>query len=304
MGRFILPRIGTAPDGPPLLIAGKNADPAGYPGGRLSLEIFSTPLSGKVFVMADDEAKTLDEETKALLNEVALVAGKLGGGEVRERPRHHLEIVALYDRCRSTFGAVRLLAQAGFGQEAVALGRSVFTESLMLMELAEADELRRIELVVGWSLASVDDLTGVLREAEARGDDVTEELEAMKTLRASLEGYARRNNARTRRWRPDEKALALKHDVGGYLDFRMAHHFVHGSTFASEQRLTMRDDVAFIGGPAARGGWSLPAALFAAQSLVFAIRAVSTIVDVPEPEKLDELLERIEEDGRRGGLLT
>jgi hypothetical protein len=34
--------------------------------------------------MTDPEAKTLDDDTKAILREVANVAGKLGGGEVRE----------------------------------------------------------------------------------------------------------------------------------------------------------------------------------------------------------------------------
>jgi hypothetical protein len=252
----------------------------------------------------EDEAKTIDNEAKRLLDDIAAVAAKLGGGEVRERPRHHLEIIALYDRCRSTFGAVRLLAQAGFGQEAVALGRSIYTEALMLMELAQAAEPRRVELVIGWSLASVDDLTGILREGEAHGQEVAEELAVMESLRASLEEYARRHKVRTRPWRPDEKALARKHAVDGYLDFRMAHHFVHGSTFAGEQRLSQRGDVVFIGGPAARGGWSLPAALFAAQSLVHAIRAVSTIAELPEPAELDELLERIDATGRRAGLLT
>jgi hypothetical protein len=52
---------------------------------------------------------------------------------------------------------VRLLAKVeefDFGQEATALGRSLITESLMLMELAAADETRRVELVVGWELAT------------------------------------------------------------------------------------------------------------------------------------------------------
>ena len=45
----------------------------------------------------------------------------------------------------------------------------------MLMELAAADETRRVELVVGWELASLDDLEGFWREAQARGrqDDDT-----------------------------------------------------------------------------------------------------------------------------------
>jgi len=236
----------------------------------------------------------LDDETKQLIDEVAAMAAKVGGGNLLEsRPeyREHLEVLAIYDRCRSTFGAVRLLAMHGFGQEAVPLGRSLFTESLMLMELAEANKRRRAELVIGWSLATADDLEGVFREAAAGGEDPADELKAVAKLRADLKEFARELNVRTRRWRPDEKSLAHKHKRDGHLDFRVAHHFVHGSTLASSQRYLKVGDVTFI---VPRGGWALPSVLFAAQSLLYAVRAVSTILEFPEPAELDELLQRIE----------
>jgi len=93
-----------------------------------------------------------------------------------ERPVHERKIMALFDRCRSRFGAVRLLAKVeapDFGQQATVLARPLITESLMLMELAAADETRRVELVVGWELATLDDLEGLWREGQARGHDVT-----------------------------------------------------------------------------------------------------------------------------------
>jgi Family of unknown function (DUF5677) len=254
--------------------------------------------------MSDAHDQNFNEETKLLVAEIGEVAGRLGGGEVRESPRHHLEILALYDRCRSTFGAIALLAGQGFGQEAVSLGRSLFTESLMLAELAEADEPRRVELVIGWSIATIDDLEGVLREALADGDDFAEQLEGLTSIRAELEGYARRHDVGTQRWRPNEKALAQKHDRDGYGDFRLAHHFVHGSTFAVSQRYTKREDVVWIGGQARKGPWALPAVLFAAQSLVYAVRSTCTILGLEEPADLDELLNRIEDLGRRAGILT
>jgi len=244
--------------------------------------------------MIDSEAKTLDDDTKRLLREVANVAGKLGGGEVREMPPYYRDILAIYDRCKSMFGAVWLLADRGFGQEGVGLGRSLFTESLMLAELAEADERRRAQLVTGWTLAALDDFIGVLHEAESRGDDATAALSALTSARKRLEASAQRENVSTKRWRPTEKALARKHNMDGYLDFRVAHHFVHGTTLAGSQRYTERDDVFYIGGPAARGGWSVPAALFAAQSLLYACRATSSILELNEPAEVGELLERLD----------
>jgi hypothetical protein len=111
----------------------------------------------------------LDEATTRLVDEVAEVAGNVGGRAIVERSPHEREILALFDRCRSLFGAVRLLAKVedpDYGQEAVILARPLITESLMLMELAAADETQRVELVVGWDLASLDDLEGLWREAE------------------------------------------------------------------------------------------------------------------------------------------
>lgn len=73
----------------------------------------------------------LDDDTKRLVDEVAEVAGNVGGGEIMERPVHEREIMALFDRCRSTFGAVRLLAKVeewDFGQEATALAIPAFRE--------------------------------------------------------------------------------------------------------------------------------------------------------------------------------
>ena len=112
-----------------------------------------------------------------------------------------------------------------------------------------------------------------------------------------LEQYARDRNARTRHWKPNEKELADKHvDGDGYLDYRMAHHFVHGSTFAAEQRYGLRGDVVVIGGPAAnQEDWVRGALLSASQSMLFAVRGICGILGWPEPPAVAELLARIDE---------
>jgi hypothetical protein len=135
-----------------------------------------------------------------------------------------------------------------------------------------------------------------MREAESRGDDTSEQLKAAAGLRASLEAYARTHNAAPRAWTVDEKKLADKHRGGdGYLDFRVGHHFVHGSAFANAQRSTKRGDVTLVGGPAAYQGWTEAAALSAAQSMLFAVRGVWAIVGRQEPPHVEQLLERLEE---------
>lgn len=174
------------------------------------------------------------------------------------------------------------------------LARSVHTESLMLMELAGADETRRVELVVGWELATLDDLEGLWREAQARRHEVTSQLEASALRRRQVEAYARERGAGTRRWRVDEKALADEHGRDDCLSFRMMHHFVHGSTFAAAQRYSQQGDAYVVGGPAVDTGWGKAAALQAASSLVYATRAICTIFGWHQPAELDDLHERIE----------
>jgi hypothetical protein len=243
----------------------------------------------------------LDAPARSLLAATGALADRLGGGRVAEHPRHYLEILALFDRCRGMFGAVRLLADDRFAHEALILTRPLFTESLMLQELASVGEARRVELVTGWRLASLASLEGVLLEARSRGDDVTQELGVVATQRTALEAYARRHNAGTRQWRVDEKALANKHRGGdGYLDFRMAHHFVHGTSFASDQRYSARGDLTLVGGPAAESGWDKAAALSAAQSMLFAVRGICAVVGWAEPPEVQRLLAEVENVGGRG----
>jgi hypothetical protein len=91
----------------------------------------------------------LSKPTKRLLEEIASLATDVGH-ELVDRPWVHIWTMALFDRCRSAFGAIRILADLGYGHEALALCRSLVTESLMLMELAAADEKRRADLLKGW----------------------------------------------------------------------------------------------------------------------------------------------------------
>jgi hypothetical protein len=236
----------------------------------------------------------LDDTTKTVLNDVAEAATRIG--QPGRRKWHELEVLAIFDRCRSTLDAAHLLAENGFGQEALALTRDLFSASLMLTEIASVDEPKRVELVVGWWLAGADDLTGAMVQAHA-DEEATAMQTGMRSASRKIEEYARSVGARPRRWRPDEKTLAIKHGRDGYLDFRIAHHFVHGSSFATAQRYAREGDVVLVGGLAAYAGWATPAVLFAASSLVHATSAVATILGWEQAAGLESLLERIESAG-------
>jgi len=51
-----------------------------------------------------------------------------------EVPRHYLDFLALFDRCRSMLGAVRLLLEHDASHEAIVLCRPLLTDSLALAE--------------------------------------------------------------------------------------------------------------------------------------------------------------------------
>lgn len=239
----------------------------------------------------------LDQATRQLLDEVA-AATRVGHPERVELGQHYVDIAALFDRCRSAMGAIRLLSERGFGQEALALSRSVFTESLMLMELARSDEVRRVELVIGWFLATWDNVEGMMEEARAQGQDgVDEQIAAIESRKTAAAAYAARHGATVRRWRVDEKALALAHERRDeYLAFRFTSHFVHGTTIAGTQRYSTEGDGVMVGGPAADPSWGKPAALFAAASVLDATEAATTLLGVrPTGIDIPKLRARLEQ---------
>jgi hypothetical protein len=167
----------------------------------------------------------------------------------------------------------------------------------MLAELAAVDEQRRMELVVGWWMAGVADTEGIVSDGIALGDKGDDDLAAIAARRAELQRYVDDRGGVARRF-PREKDLARTHDrAREYLDFRLSHHFVHGSAMAAQQRGSTRaDDTLVIGGPGADfDTWGPPAGLFAATSLLHASQAVCRIFGWDEPPELTDLLRRCEE---------
>lgn len=241
----------------------------------------------------------LDPPVRDLLERVSLLAGA-AGGEFNAAP-HELRIATLFDRGRSLFGAIRHLLDGDFAHEAILLGRPLFTESLMLQELAASDDGRRVQLVIGWQLEGLADMEGIFLEGRSRGDKVDSELEIVQKRRDELHEYARRRGVTARAWKPNEKQMADDHGRGDAVgDFRLTHQFVHGAGFAVEQRLDGTDDVIRIGGEHADiGTWAAPAGLFSAYSLLFSVRAFSSILARPEPPGLDDLFAEVTETLRQ-----
>jgi hypothetical protein len=182
------------------------------------------------------------------------------------------------------------------------LSRPLLTDSLALAEFASAGEKRRAELAVGWELATLADLEGVMIDGEAMGEAVPEAREALEVRRAQIQEYAQRHDLSTQHWKPDGQAKALAEKHGRreeYLDLRILHHFTHGSTFATSQRHRRdeeRDEeVVLIGGPAAdQESWIRGVVVSAGQSGLHAGRAMARILGAEEPPEIAPLLAEIE----------
>jgi hypothetical protein len=244
------------------------------------------------------EARMLDQDKRDLLADVSQVAHDVGDSEPVERHYHESQIAMLFDRCRSMFDAVRLLLENGFVQEAAALTRPLFTDSLILGELAQVDEKRRIEILAGRSLADFADIEGIFFEMRSGGEDVDRNLAHIAERRQRIQDYTQRHGVNASHWTANEKTLS--ESVGRpreYLDFRMSHHFVHGSAAITEHRSSVgEDDVMGVGGPNVDlDAWELPTAMFAAHSTALACRGTCKLLNLREPDELDAVIARIDE---------
>jgi hypothetical protein len=239
------------------------------------------------------------------MREVADLVDRVGAGERTERIWHELEILALFDRCRSLHRAVLLLlSHDGFVHEAVILGRPLFTDSLALAELAAVDDTRRGSLVVGWALNSEKHLQGYFLERRSRGDDVEDELRAGAERERQIRQYAADHGYSTEHWQPDDdaKRLALAHgradEYGAMLVTQM---FLHGTTTVTSERYAQTDEgVYVVGGPAPTPKrWDRDAGLFASHSMLLGAQATCVLFGWVEPTGLDALLESVRQEGQR-----
>jgi hypothetical protein len=231
-------------------------------------------------------------------NRTAELLARTSQGKV-DRKRYDLEFIALFDRARGLLNAVMLLLRNGLVQEALILARPAFTDSLALAEYASSNQQRRVELAVGWDLATIASLEGIYKKARAQGDDVSTELGELGERRRQINAFASSERASTRHWQADKRVpeLAAKHGrAHEYLDYQLLHEVVHGSTFTTSQRYQVDADGDILIGAGIKKAevWANATALFVATSALHAARAYYAIASIDEPEELGHLLAEIE----------
>ena len=236
---------------------------------------------------------------KTLLWGVRDVAASISAPGV-ERPTHYGPIMQLYSRLRDTYDAMLDLIARRFGHEATILARPLFTESLMLGELAAVGEPDRATLVIGWWMRSLTDLEGMYDLAERLGDDKTilsMQRELLKSRRQEFQRYARRRGAGTKTWKPNEPNMAHKQGrERDLVDFEFANLFVHAGARILEARATRdADGILGIGRDRIQlEGWATNAALFGARSMLEGTRSICTILELEEPTAVDATMGEIQ----------
>jgi hypothetical protein len=259
---------------------------------------------GEWKVVRSDDTETrrpmLDPDVRALVRDLAEIVNTVGGEAVEVPPYLH-DVAALFDRCRGMFNAVLVLLDKGFAHEATILCSPLFVDSLALAEIADADDSRRVGLIVGRRLAALADVDALFRETQAHGDDeVSDALARLADARRSAEELARRHGADATPWQPDDQVERLADSQGRgdeYSAYLTASLFSRGSAAATDERFSVGDDkVIEIGGEAINvESWSTPTALFAAQSVAHACRAPCQVLGYSEPAGLADAIARIEE---------
>jgi hypothetical protein len=204
--------------------------------------------------------------------------------------------MAIYDRSRSLFDAIRTLLAANFSHEAAALAGPLFVDSLVLSELAAADEPMRTQLLIGLELRGVADIERLVLAQGSMPEAAAAVTARLAGRRADLTDAARRLGVTAREWFPSDEVeeLAKRHARDeDYFASLISDQFLYGSSVARAQRYsqTGEPNEIVVGGPHANiDEWSDGTALFAAASTLHAARAAFAIFGWSEPSDIAALL--------------
>jgi hypothetical protein len=221
-------------------------------------------------------------------------------GEVSEMPPGDGQILVMYSRVRSLLEGVRVLLDARLPEEAIILGRELFTDSLHLMELAHRGD-DRAALLLGMANRALTQIDNMEQQALALGMRSAEQVEAVleqvKHQRKRIEDYRQRNSLGQFAKFPHEKQLATTLGrLGEYMDFELANLYVHEPVMAQSGRTIKAGDVVGIHLHNPDDEALVVAAAFAMVSVLHAHKAVASVLGWTEisPDEIDSLLAEVE----------
>jgi hypothetical protein len=138
----------------------------------------------------------------------------------------------MFSRTRRLYRACVTSLRADLADEAMILGRSIFTESLRLGEMADAGD-DRVQFAVRWFSDGINVSRDLLKVAEDVGleTDLSASLAQLEERRRQLDAFVLRNGVqRHGRAFGDEKQMAVRQGrTHEYWVFVLAHQMTHGS---------------------------------------------------------------------------
>jgi hypothetical protein len=233
----------------------------------------------------------LDETQKAVL-------GTPPSGAVADYRPIDAFALRIYARCRSLFVAAALLVRADHAEEALILGRSLFTEALRLMELASSKD--RDALLLGFAFESVADKRSMIESAVRRGmgDDPRPILATIDEEGRKLERLRQKLGIGKVRHFGSEQALATRHRrLEELWTFEFGHRMTHGTTVSHESRTkAVAGDAIGVYLRSSEPEYLWASAAFLTATMIDAQRAASTIFGWTEPAELEGLWTRAHEE--------
>ena len=145
----------------------------------------------------------------------------------------------MYWRCVSLFRSVLILLDNHYPEEALFLARSLFEESLRLMQLNDAGTERERMLVglrAKW-LQSQEHLFATEAEELGLTEDASDVRERVRSQQGDLERYRKRKGLSRSKGFDSVKDAAIRRDRQyDYWTYRLAHKMVHGEDTAQLYR--------------------------------------------------------------------
>lgn len=245
---------------------------------------------------------TRPERSKELMRRVREILLGHHEGEVMETTLVDAHVLMMYSRIRSLLEGVCVLLDARLPEEAIILGREMFTDSLHLMEIASRgpDRARLILRLANDTLTEMENLERQALSLRMRNKGHVEKvLDYVAKERKKIEGYRLRHGIGPPESLRHEKQLATDHGrLDEYLDFQFAHRMVHRAHMAQAGR-TRRRDAEVVGIYLRNPDDDFIAAVsaFVMTSALHAHKAVASIFAWTEtqPQDIDGLVAEIEQ---------
>lgn len=222
---------------------------------------------------------------------------------------HHGYALGMYARSRSYYRGAIALAKDGLADEALALGRSLFEDSLRLSILAETrDEVHQIDGLIGWLLDGVKRAIGIYREAKRLGVGTDHEaaIDHLEAEHQKMIGYReRRGSGRKTPALFSEQQLERAALESGRSDawwlHEVADQMVHGNYFAHRMRhVAAGDGTALVAIRHSNPRGLIDIVAFAVESVVVSHQSICAILDLPGMHELDDVMRDMERLQRAG----